>query len=271
MNKERQLILYKYLRLAAAREMIRTCTLGFTQPLGLNDPTETTASGHAGDKNSFWRGFNRRFSIETNFGILSMTRNAINATMWSHYGKGHTGLVIGIDTDLAGLNDESTCVLPARYGSVIYTVSKPISSYQQSNAEEILSGRLARYDPLYIEALQRIFLYKSSEWYYEEEVRAVKTIASITEDGGQILGRDAASGAATYLAQIPKGAIQSVHLGLRVAEDYDALHSLCSEITQALPNVELFDYRFEEHTWRLVDRALGDWSATLHEDYYPTP
>jgi len=137
--------------------MIRTCTPGCTQPLGLNDPTETTASGHAGDEVSFWRGFNRRFSIETNYGILYMTRNAINATMWSHYGHGHTGLVIGIDIDKAGLNDESSCVLPAMYGIVIYTVSKPTSSYQQSNAEKILSGRLAQYDPSYIEALQRIF------------------------------------------------------------------------------------------------------------------
>ena len=269
------MILYKYLSLPAAREMIRTCTLGFTQPLGLNDPSETSASGHAGDEVSFWRGFDRRFSIEKNYGILSMTRNAINATMWSHYGNGHAGLVIGIDTELAGLNDESTCVLPARYGSVIYTVSKPISSYQQSNAEEILSGRLDQYDPLYLEALQRIFLYKSSEWYYEEEVRAVKTIAYITGNGGRILVRDAPSGAgasaATYLVNMPKSAIKSVHLGLRVAEDFDELHDLCNEITTALPNVELFDYRFEKHSWRLVDRALGDWSKTLHEDYYPGP
>ena len=265
------MILYKYLGRSAALKMIHTCTLGFTQPLGLNDPTETTAAGHPGDEKDFWKGFNRRFCIETSYGIFAMTRNAINATMWSHYGEGHSGLVIGIDTDQAGLNDERGCILPARYGSVIYTASKPVFSYQQSDAEVILNGLLDQYDPSYIEALQRYFLYKSSEWYYEEEVRAVKSISLITKDGGQILDNGATQGAATYLVKIPKDAIKSVHIGLRVAKYFDELHDLCGEITTALPNVNLFDYRFEKHSWRLVDRALGDWSTTLHQDHSPSP
>jgi len=106
--------------------------------------------------------------------------------MWAHYGDNHRGMVIGIDSARADFHNEETCVLPAQYGSIIYSNSKPVHAYHRSDSFEVIQGRLKRFQPNVLEALQRSFLHKSSEWAYEEEVRVVKAESVLTEAGATI-------------------------------------------------------------------------------------
>ena len=108
------------------------------------------------------------------------------------------GLVIGIDVEKAGLNNIDEYVVPARFGNIIYTATMPTHEYQQSNLDLIFTGRVKNYQPSMTEAFQRVFLYKSQEWAYEEEVRVVK---NIIHDRSGILS-------------IPEDSIAEVYIGL---------------------------------------------------------
>jgi hypothetical protein len=262
------MILYKYLSLDHALAMLESSTVGFTQAPGLNDPSETTAARHIGDDSNFLRGWSRRNAINWTYSILSLTRNPLNAIMWSHYCDGHRGLVVGIDCSAAGLNDEITCVLPARYGSVIYSASKPVHAYFGSDDDVVRQGGLYQYQASYLEALQRMFLYKSAEWNYEEEVRVVKTVATIGQMGGTLLPNSrSAFGGDTWLCKISPCAIYSVHVGIRAYDDIEQAIALFARIHAAVPNAKLFDYSYQKDAWGLKGRDLGNWENTVQADF----
>lgn len=252
-----EVILYKYLGLKAALKMIEKGTLGFTKADFLNDPTETTASYWSRPKRNVGADVLRQMNISDNFGILSMTRNPLNAIMWSHYGQSHSGLVVGIDVNRAGLNDIENCLIPAKYGSVIYTKSKPIYKYQNSAYEAVAQGEIDSFNLEFLEVLQRFFLYKSSEWHYEEEVRVVKTIDNIEKNGGGRLYNERDIDTGMYLIQIPKAAFVSVHFGLRSSYDFDSKFDLAKRIQKNIPKIKFYDYRFDRENWLIKERALA--------------
>lgn len=136
------MILYKYVDFDTGLKIIQNRTLAFTSCTFLNDPFETTAGAHSEESNSVFSSFNRVFGIAANYQILSLTRNPLNAIMWSHYAKAHNGFVIGIDAHKAGLLNEQTCVLPAKYGGIIYTTSKPSNTYYASTDSMLFEGAL---------------------------------------------------------------------------------------------------------------------------------
>ncbi len=112
------------------------------------------------------------------YAVLSLTRAPLNPLMWSHYADSYKGIVIGIDTKLAGLDDSKNFVIPSSRGEVIYLNTPPRQSHS-IDAETLMSiGDCSIFNwNNFEEFLKHAFLYKSLCWSYEEEVRIVKNIS----------------------------------------------------------------------------------------------
>ena len=76
--------------------------------------------------------------LNSYYGVLSLTRNPLNALMWAHYGDQHAGVVIGINMEVAGFNKIETNLIPATYGDLIYTSSKPRNQQLDVDDERLL-------------------------------------------------------------------------------------------------------------------------------------
>lgn len=143
-------------------------------------------------------------------------------TLW----KSHTGVVIGIDLEKAKLTCEKKSVIPAQYGEIIYTQTKPYLSLSEPTSEQLMEiGEEVQYFNSHeFQLFKQAFLYKSIEWSYEEEIRIVKNIKSEISHykSGEFCNR---SGNWTKLIieerpifclKIPKDSITEVYLGTSV-------------------------------------------------------
>lgn len=83
-------------------------------------------------------------------GILSLSTDNQNITMWSHYANNHKGLAFELDVT----EDYDFFSL---YGVVEYTDNYEILSYAKDNRDE----------------LSKLFLTKFTDWTYEKEVRII--------------------------------------------------------------------------------------------------
>lgn len=263
------MILYKYLNRAAGLAMLKEARIGFSQVKSFNDPTEISAAAYAGELDGPFYGIPREVIFQNVYAVCSLTRAPLNAIMWAHYGDKHKGLVVGIDTKLAGIEDVENCVLPTTFGSVIYTASKPQHQYYGSEDFHFNRDNSNKFDPNYLEAMQRVFLHKSSEWAYEEEVRAIKTIDGLNRDDSIILNEDTAiAGELTYLLKIPLEALVSVHVGWRsIGLDHDAEEDLFLKIEAAVPRAKISFCQFKPGTWNMEDHYLKDWRQSLEQIY----
>jgi hypothetical protein len=93
-------VLFKYLDFKGAVKMLYYETLQFTPACELNDPydcCELIIEGNISDD------FKSQLEQECRkvlpyTGVCSLTSDPLNMLMWAHYGKGHTGLCLGINT-----------------------------------------------------------------------------------------------------------------------------------------------------------------------------
>lgn len=259
------MILYKYVDLDTAHLIFENSTLKFSKAASLNDPFELM-SLHYGDKQNSDDQIIKRIAVSISFGILSLTRNPLNPLMWAHYGKGiqaeyegairldkgnntHAGIVLGIDPDEAELNLSESNVIPAKYGSVIYTATKPQHPFEHSDSHELYDGMLYQFNPNLLEALQRTFLHKSSHWSYEEEVRVVRNISRgyYKEE----------------VQPIKRSSFKEVYIGTRNAFNKAYLEGLKAIIENGLPSCEIFVCRFDEIDWRLKKVRIEDAISSL--------
>lgn len=113
------MILYKYTSAKTAAQIIANASLWFSVASQMNDPFETAAGAGlmSAGKLKFWTEFNRNLFNDTGFRTLCLIREPLSPLMWAHYADQHRGIVLGIDTELAGLNDFNKCVIPAQHGS----------------------------------------------------------------------------------------------------------------------------------------------------------
>jgi len=164
----------------SANSVIDNCSIGFSCLEDLNDPFECAAlcfeeSDELSSRLQFGAHRNR---LSRKYGVLSLTRNPLNALMWAHYGDDHRGVVIGIDTDKAGLNDLSKCVVHAKLGEIIYTSTIPRHYLPTSTTNSLMSigHQSSSFHEDSYELFKNTFLYKDLSWGYEEEIRVVKNI-----------------------------------------------------------------------------------------------
>ena len=265
------MILYKYVSYSTASLILKNKSLWFSAASKLNDAFETSAGfGHV-RFDSFLGEFNRSTITEHRFRILCLTRDPLSSIMWAHYSDQNRGVVIGIDSEMAMLEDEKTCALPAQYGSMIYTRTMPNSPYGNKNDLPKNYPTDDCYDHKYFQFLQRNFLYKSAEWHHEEEVRILKTTSSLNKSPWEVFSEsDSYFPPDGFEFKIPSESIREIYLGPRFYEiDYDHMAGIFNFLTHEAPHAKIFDVFRDRKSWRLTCREVGDWRAHLRELIYP--
>ncbi|MFP1765592.1 DUF2971 domain-containing protein [Lonsdalea quercina] len=252
------MILYKYLNSKTAELVIKNPTVKFSKSSSFNDPLELTSIYYDIEKPDNDRAINLIAASES-YGILSLTRNPLNPLMWAHYASGkkilrkdaieldsqnnsHAGMVIGIDANLAGFNCSGSNVIPAKFGSVIYTATKPTTIYEHSRNNLLYNGLQFNFDPEILEALQRTFLYKSFHWSYEEEVRVVRNIGRTKQE--------------KLIQSIDKNSIKEIYIGIRNAGNIDYLKKMARRIKKHLPLCTVFVCTYDDTSWDLTKETI---------------
>lgn len=237
------MLVYKYMTLQGLDACLNQRTIRFTKPVNFNDPFDCAAAAEeptevfnihlAGSTNA-----DKLFRIRNGIGILSLTRNPLNPLMWAHYGENHRGGVIAIDTEEAGLECTETNIIPASAGNVIYTTVRPsLEDDHLPDHDEIT----AQHDRLMQE---RLFLYKSLHWSYEEEIRVARRV----DYTPQVRHQD---------FEIPISAIKAVYLGAKY------LPALVDDHDGKLPLVHI---KHPQYAYHLCHQDSRTWD--LHAERY---
>ncbi len=176
------MVLYKYMSFNSANAAIENCSIGFSCLEDLNDPFECAAlcfeSNYELPNSIQHEAFRNRLSRK--YGVLSLTKTPLNPLMWAHYGDDHRGVVIGIDVEMADLNNLSTCVIPASLGEIKYSEKIPRDRLSPPTTESLMNtgNQFSYLNGENSQLFNNAFLHKSTEWKYEEEVRIIKNITS---------------------------------------------------------------------------------------------
>lgn len=267
------MILYKYMSFSSAQKVIESNSIGFSCIEDLNDPFEGAAlcfSDETGNEcHLAHNAFKSRLS--RNFGVLSLTRNPLNALMWSHYGDDHRGVVLGFDVNLSKLNEIDECVIPARFGEVIYSSTIPRNFLAEANKDELMAvgEETNSFTDHRFDLFKNCFLYKDYVWGYEEEVRVVKNIraanlsryknASFSNSSG-VWNQVQISGRPLYCLDLPENSIVEAYLGC----------SSYSNVTRLGVSEE--EYLNTREGWkksgintRLVKRSESSWNLEVSD------
>lgn len=223
------MILYKYASFSSAVKIIKSGSIGFTCLEDLNDPFEGTNFGFSSlgsiSPQTATQAFKNHFSRK--FALLSLTRNPLNPLMWSHYGDSHRGAVVGIDIAAAGLMSFEEFVVPAQLGEILYTTTKTKDCAPSLERLNEIKKNDLKFSSDIENYLKQAFLYKSSEWAYEEEVRVIKSLTKFQfsyhslhdqELSNTPLNkwskiRNGTMGQPLFCFNIPKNSIKEVYLG----------------------------------------------------------
>lgn len=235
------MLVYKYMSLKGLDACLTNRTIRFTKPPHFNDPFDCAASADAtmeglnihpvGSTNS-----DKLWMIRNGVGVLSLTRNPLNPLMWAHYGENHKGGVVAIDTIEAGLECQEQNIITATAGNVIYTTVRPSVDGDPLPYPDEISGQ---HDRL---MLERLFLYKSLHWSYEEEIRVARRVKYDAYTRHEDI-------------EIPASAIRAVYLGAKY------FSALVDDHEGALPRVHLNHPQYETYLC-YQDRRTWD----LHAD-----
>lgn len=276
------MILYKYVGFDAGLKILETSALGFSLPRDFNDPFEVTALALMGETVNVGvetQAVRSRFINK--YAVLSLTRAPLNPLMWSHYADSHKGMVIGIDTEKAGLESFENYTIPAQRGEIIYvnTVPQHINSIDAVQLMQIGSKHHIWWKS-HERLLKHAVLYKQLCWAYEEEVRVVKCLGSeeyhsyhSKEDkrfelDGEQWERKYIGSRSIFLKSIPSDAFVEIYLGENSYRDqrrkYDNLIDgyKVPKILQLKEfsrnnNIELFTVLVDTETWSLKRKIIN--------------
>ncbi|MDA3838264.1 MAG: DUF2971 domain-containing protein [Candidatus Delongbacteria bacterium] len=262
------MILYKYLTHDGAMKVLENNSIAFSIASDFNDPFETQA-GYPFNSDDILEqqigGFQRdvkRWVWTENSGVLSLTRNPSNSLMWAHYSDSHTGVVIGFDIEIAGFCNESNCFIPAQYGSVIYTNTKPTTLLKKDRGEGICVGQTHYFPPTHFDKMSLMFLQKPMCWSYEEEVRVVKCIADRDEEGKNESGKFnliKINDRRLYCYELPKGSVKEVYLGLRhkSLKSKKEFNKFADKIKKLHNGIKIKYMQLSKDTWDLQIKELN--------------
>ncbi len=245
------MILYKYMKAEYAKYVLQDKTIQMARVSAFNDPFEGRAclTYDPADATPY---ISSRENVLLNYHeqeafVYCLTRSPLNPVMWAHYADEHKGVVLGIDVDIPFFSSPEECVLPVQQGSIIYTKTKPFHAYPMPGTELADFACPLRYAPENLECLQRLFLYKSSDWAYEEEVRVIKhktllaPYASTNPHGPE-----------KKPVRVPDLSVREIYLGCRTDDKIGA------DIQQLAPNVPLKRCRASSRDWSLnPDLPMG--------------
>lgn len=208
-------------------EVLRNCSIRFTQPGAFNDPFEFQPDVTFGDDDrkgipqmappgtsspdiygAILKGVTSKEAkarellnrLNGRFGILSLANSPGSLPMWAYYAENHKGFVIEFDQSheffvhLGG----NSALRP-----VTYSVDRP----------RYAMGRLTPEQDL--ELSRQVMTTKGPQWRHEEEVRIVANLS----DGKAIPGKRDPGGFPIFLFDLPPKSIRRVIFGLRMSDD----------------------------------------------------
>jgi hypothetical protein len=248
------MMLYKYVPFATGKAILQSGRVCFSLPKYFNDPFDKPRYPREKGANPLTDIFGskqiwgKELVWGANTGILSLTRTPTNPLMWAHYAEMHKGMVIGIDAVAAGFTDESSNLIPAQFGSVIYVSRRPTQQFISKSQTPLAVGATHHFASDHYEKLQRIFLHKPLYWAYEEEVRVLKCLGGLSEMGGANPSGDfkiiKVNDKLLHLLALPKGALKEVYFGLR--SEHDQTDDLYYEAKEIDSNLRFFDCQLDD-------------------------
>ncbi|WP_136661487.1 DUF2971 domain-containing protein [Nitratireductor sp. XY-223] len=249
------MILYKYMTVETAQKVLATNKIGFSRASFFNDPfdtpvatpvlTENPIDGLFADiraqvKSSVW---------EKKTALLPLTRTAKNALMWAHYADSHRGAVLAIDTAKAGFLDSDTNMIPAHFGSVVYSRHRPSGAYGSEFGTAVQVGGTHQFVLEHYEKWQRLFLIKPLEWAYEEEVRVAKCIEGLksgdSENESGSWSVIDSNGRPLHCFHLPAGSITEIYFGARVTD------AQVKETIAEHPSVDCYSAQLHQHRFSI--------------------
>lgn len=242
------MILYKYMSYDAAMRLITSGTISFSSYQNFNDPYELCCLAHGPSNiNNMMKMHNQINLWGRNSVILCLTRQPLNPLMWAHYADSHKGVVIGIDVTHDKFTSLETNILPIQFGNVIYAKTQPITQYFTHTFPQTEIDNFIGFNTDYLEKLQRIFLYKSYHWAYEEEVRIVKhkRCSELTEVPEYNI----------CTMELPEGSVKEVHLGLRTGEKIKEFRSQCNHYH---PTAKIFQCMINGLSWDMYSAQVNE-------------
>lgn len=227
------MILYKYIDQASLNHFFQDgyISLKFSPHSEFNDPFESY--GYAIDDESLIS-LTMRHEINNNLACLCLSKNPLNVLMWAHYGDKHQGFVVEIDTEKAGFDDESKCLITTSNGGVEYLTER------QKERLKIDHSNVYHTD-----IISKLLLKKSVHWSYEEEIRVIKKTESLIE---KVAGEDI-----VLIDKITNlEAVTGIYIGMR-NENFDAVVRGNSQLEKLITNQKIKLYRcdFKKSTWDL--------------------
>ena len=256
----------------AAKSILENKSIGFSKPDTFNDPYELKAAYPSTGDNplDFFadqiRSTAKQFIWSDTSGILCLTRNPLNALMWSHYGDEHRGVVLGIDAEKAGFLDVERCLVPAQFGNVIYSHTRPMHSLIASETTNpILVGHTQHYPAGREEKVQRTFLQKPACWGYEEEVSVVKCLSDsdngINKSG--TFSELAQPNKTLYCYKLPDGAVKEIYWGIR-NPSLKSIHAAKAGLhyyRELCPEILVSACRLSRNTWNIDSFNISEFLA----------
>jgi hypothetical protein len=160
--------------------------------------------------------------LAAEYPMLSLTGKRNNLLMWSHYADSHRGFVIGFDSDNPFFHREKPRTMTP-LDEVTYSNKRPVMPpFEKSNPENAYE----------------MFLTKSEEWAYEEELRmfAQPRMANGVEKDSR--------GFAIYLFDMPPEVFVEIIFGLLMSADVK--HEIAAIVEERYPHIELHEAKLSE-------------------------
>jgi Protein of unknown function (DUF2971) len=162
--------------------------------------------------NNFFSNINNKNEVESmvlkdfisqKFGVLSLSTCWNNHLMWSHYADFQYGIAIEFDDNAEYFKQQSDFQF-SKINKVKYTKNRPKFEFQIKNIDSFIAHQNTG----------NIFLYKSEDWFYEQEYRMIRILndkykTELKDDKGFDI----------YLYPITNSIIKSVLFGLRTPQN----------------------------------------------------
>lgn len=257
------MILYKYVSREAAVKILETGSIGFTQSSYFNDPFDTPSYPRQESESIEDRLFGdiklmaKERLWETNTGVLSLTRTPTNPLMWAHYADKHRGVVLGFDMNEMGLTDVECNFIPAQYGNIIYVSTRPNAQFIMKPELGLEVGSTHKFRADHYEKLQRLFLHKPVCWAYEEEVRVLKCLKGLNDEGGSTQSGDfvlaEGPGYPLFCYKFTPSAVKEMIFGFRM--DLQACEDLINHTSKRYPKLSISECFLQPDSYAVGTQA----------------
>jgi hypothetical protein len=131
-----------------------------------------------------------------NVGILSLSENSDNLTMWAHYAEDHKGFVVGFDTNKL-ISSQNQILIKLR--KVLYTCERP--KLNLFELDETREERNAKWR-------NNFYFRKSKDWAYENEWRQINKLNTADSSSNE-----------NYLYKINKESIACIIIGCKMEDN----------------------------------------------------